>query len=348
MGLVLNLNLIHLVLIGMTSMLETLVQQKQENESEDEELVNMIMTSEEIASDRLTEYVDKSKSYDIDAVKFCEDNPDKCIQKFKVNRNVELEVIEHAPKLFRLVRRGLISEEEIMNSLIPALNYEAIHNFETGQGKSPSFFFFSDDNKIMIKTLKESEFDILVNTDFLINYVMHLVRNPDSILSRYLGVYEVILTDQEPIFFFITENQIGCDLQNVKRCYDLKGSTFRRLVKLPEGMSENADTGLMVLKDQNFLNRDEAERLKISPQIKQNLMETIKRDSDLMRRSGLIDYSIFLVEVNSQNINNSNNKMLKAIAYSMASMSYVVKDAKRKNARDAVGGLSSSLPAARA
>ena len=117
----------------------------------------------------------------------------------------------------------------------------------------------------MIKTLKESEFDILVNTDFLVNYVMHLVRNPDSLLSRYLGVYEVTLTDQDPMFFFITENQIGRDLQNIKRCYDLKGSTFQRLVKLPEDMAENEDTGLMVLKDQNFTNRDETERIKISP-----------------------------------------------------------------------------------
>ena len=80
-----------------------------------------------------------------------------------------------------------------MDSLIPALNYEAIHNFETGQGKSPSFFFFSDDHSIMVKTLKESEFDILFNTDFLVDYVMHLVRNPDSILSRYFGVYEVVI-----------------------------------------------------------------------------------------------------------------------------------------------------------
>ena len=83
-----------------------------------------------------------------------------------------------------------------MNSLIPAVNYEAIHNFETGQGKSPSFFFFSDDNQFMIKTLKPSEFEILMNTDFLVDYVMHLIRNPGSLLSRYLGVYEVKLHRQ--------------------------------------------------------------------------------------------------------------------------------------------------------
>ena len=81
----------------------------------------------------------------------------------------------------------------------------------------------------MIKTLKESEYDILFKTDFLIDYVSHLIRYPDSMISRYYGVYEVNIHGQDPIYFFITENQIGRDLENVKRCYDLKGSTFKRL-----------------------------------------------------------------------------------------------------------------------
>lgn len=81
--------------------------------------------------------------------------------------------------------------------------------------------------------------------------MIHLVKYPDSILSRYLGVYEVKMHRQEPIYFFITENQIGKDFANVKRCYDLKGSTFKRMTNIPPQL-ENKDTGLMVLKDQNF------------------------------------------------------------------------------------------------
>ena len=102
-------------------------------------------------------------------------------------------------------------------------------------------------------------------------------------------------------------------------------------------MGPDDDTGLMVLKDQNFTNREDGERLKISPQVKENLIETIKKDTELMRKSGLIDYSIFLVEVNS-NITNSSNKLLKAIVYSMSSMSYVVKDVQQKGAQDSARG----------
>ena len=46
-----------------------------------------------------------------------------------------------------------------------------------------------------------------------------------------------------------------------------------------------------------------------------------------MQKSGLIDYSIFLVEVNSTNVN-SNNLILKAMVYSVMNMGYVVKDIK--------------------
>lgn len=59
-------------------------------------------------------------------------------------------------------------------------------------------------------------------------------------------------------------------------------------------------------------------------------MQTIKCDSELMQRSGLIDYSIFLVEVNSHDIN-SNNKILKAIVYNLTSMNYVMKEVKNAN-----------------
>ena len=55
-------------------------------------------------------------------------------------------MIEYAPKIFEEIRKQLdISIENLIESLCPENNYEAIHNFLTGSGKSPSFFFFSDD-----------------------------------------------------------------------------------------------------------------------------------------------------------------------------------------------------------
>ena len=45
-----------------------------------------------------------------------------------------------------------------------------------GDGKSPSFFFFSDNSLLMIKTMKQEEFDILFDTEetFLLDYLKHI------------------------------------------------------------------------------------------------------------------------------------------------------------------------------
>jgi hypothetical protein len=58
-----------------------------------------------------------------------------------------------------------VSEQTLLNSLIPSDNFKGVHNFMPGQGKSPSFFFFSENKMLMLKTLKKSEFDILMKND---------------------------------------------------------------------------------------------------------------------------------------------------------------------------------------
>ena len=123
----------------MTSTFQTIIEETTEQDIDEEnQVVNLILNSEKKAKEKLKEYFTASSSHDIDADKFTKENKDKCIKKLRVGRYEELKVVEHAPKLFKLVRRGLKSDQDIMNSLIPALNYEAIHNFETGQGASPA------------------------------------------------------------------------------------------------------------------------------------------------------------------------------------------------------------------
>ena len=115
-----------------------------------------------------------------------------------------------------------------------------MHNFQTGQGKSPSFFFFSDNRKIMLKTLKQKEFDILFEDKFLLKYHQHIINNKDSLLSRLLGVYQVRAKKQTPITFFITENMIGHDCNSISRCWDLKGSLHQRKTKVIDDEDENS------------------------------------------------------------------------------------------------------------
>ena len=56
----------------------------------------------------------------------------------------------------------------------------------------------------------------------------------------------------EKVTFVIMDNLIGQDFMNIKRIYDLKGSTLGRRTKLTE-KEKKEETGLKVLKDLDFL-----------------------------------------------------------------------------------------------
>jgi hypothetical protein len=104
----------------------------------------------------------------VNAHDFKKYNPDFCLGQFKVAQNEMVRVKEYAPRIFKEIRAPLCNDEMIYKSLAPAFNYKAIHNFKPGEGKSPCFFFFSDNDRLMIKTLKMSEFYILM--EFLPDY----------------------------------------------------------------------------------------------------------------------------------------------------------------------------------
>ena len=85
--------------------------------------------------------------------------------------NNTIEIIEYAPAIFSQIRQKFgISDEILFNSFIPVHNIQAIHNFFTGSGKSSSFFFFSDNKTFVLKTLKESEKKLLLESNLLENY----------------------------------------------------------------------------------------------------------------------------------------------------------------------------------
>ena len=65
--------------------------------------------------------------------------------------------------------------------------------FEAGEGvgKSGSFFFFSYDNRFLIKTLQGSEKKKILG--ILDDYIAHLNKSKDnsSLLARIYGIYSI-------------------------------------------------------------------------------------------------------------------------------------------------------------
>ena len=102
----------------------------------------------------------------------------------------------------------------------------------------------------MLKTLKEEEKHLLLETGILENYYQYLMSEKTSLLSKYLGVYTIRVAHMADITCFIMDNLLGKDFANIERIYDLKGSTKGRKAQIS---NPELPTGLKVLKDMNFL-----------------------------------------------------------------------------------------------
>jgi 1-phosphatidylinositol-4-phosphate 5-kinase len=95
-------------------------------------------------------------------------------------------------------------------------------------GKSGSFFYYTADGQFVLKTMKKKEFKYFKS--FIEIYYKHLSKdNPESLISRLLGLHKVIFFRKngkmaKKIYFCIMENVFNTNLKIHMR-YDLKGST---------------------------------------------------------------------------------------------------------------------------
>ena len=119
----------------------------------------------------------------------------------------------------------------------------------------------------------------------LSKYLDRIQNFSDSKLVRILGIFKVNPMKQNLI---IMENL----LVNKNDCiiFDLKGSKVARLVK---GIDDPKYPPMgCILKDINFLLYDK--KIELNRESKQNLTNALQLDFDLLRKCGVIDYSILL------------------------------------------------------
>ncbi|CDW82893.1 1-phosphatidylinositol-4-phosphate 5-kinase [Stylonychia lemnae] len=228
--------------------------------------------------------------------------------------NNTIEIIEFAPATFSAIRQKFgISDDLLFNSFIPIHNIQAIHNFFTGAGKSSSFFFFADNKSFVLKTLKESEKRLLLETNLLENYYEHILQNPNTILSRYYGVYQIRVGNMAEINCFIMDNLLGQDFFNIERIFDLKGSTRGRIVNLSENEIKTG-SGLKVLKDLNFINL--GEKLQVPEHKRNEILNILEKDSLFLSQNNLMDYSLLFIKAKNVDAKKSSEmQKMPAIVY---------------------------------
>ena len=105
-------------------------------------------------------------------------------------------------------------------------------------GKSGSFFYYTEDGKFMLKTIRREEFKLMKS--ILKSYYDHLtVDNPDTLISRIFGLHKILFYRKKSkttkkIYFCIMNNVFNT-VNKIDRRYDLKGSTRGRSTVFPEG-----------------------------------------------------------------------------------------------------------------
>ena len=172
-----------------------------------------------------------------------------------------------------------------------AQNYRNIKLSGKGSGKSGAFFFFSNDNQFLIKTITEQELDNFLQ--LLPDLTKYLGENPNSLIAKIYAVFTYDVNESVERFHFIMQKNVnGYPNDCLMRAYDLKGSTVNRYVDLES--SRSVKNG----KDQNFIETEKNQFYFEDGNLKEPLLEILKQDSIFLSSHGLMDYSLIVYVVN--------------------------------------------------
>jgi len=79
--------------------------------------------------------------------------------------------------------------KQLNESLNPKFNRSMVFKAGEGAGRSGSFFFFSHDNRFIIKTLTNYELKLFLR--ILPSYLNHLKENPKGLLAKIYGLFTI-------------------------------------------------------------------------------------------------------------------------------------------------------------
>lgn len=152
-------------------------------------------------------------------------------------------------------------------------------------GKSGSFFYYSQDYRFIIKTIRHNEH--LYLRKILLYYYEHVKNNSNTLLSRFIGLHRVKLPKSKKIHFVVMGN-IFPQNRMIHEIYDIKGSTLGRYVSSDDIKSSS----LTVRKDRNWI--QSGRRLLLSPEKRAILLEQLIIDERFLESLNIMDYSLLV------------------------------------------------------
>lgn len=166
------------------------------------------------------------------------------------------------------------------------------------EGKSGAFLYFSCDNRFIIKTATSEEWKCLIG--LLPDYYEHIVHNPNSLINRMVGAFELSLLNHR-MRVIIVESCFPSGV-SIHQRFDLKGSWVGRSTKQRKSQVplwgrefDVQDVRKGVLKD-----LDMQTPLMLHPHVAKQMGKQLRSDIDFLGGAGIMDYSILLGITNGQ------------------------------------------------
>lgn len=202
---------------------------------------------------------------------------------------------DYAPWVFRELREDYFHLDPA--DYLLSLTAKYILSELGSPGKSGSFFYFSRDYRFIIKTIHHAEHKYL--RSILKDYYEHIRSNPHTLLSRFYGLHRVKLPRGRKIHFVIMNNLFPPH-RDIHETYDLKGSAIGR-----EYSEEKAKTNpKATLKDLNWVRRGRI--FELGPEKRTLFAEQVRRDMELLKKIGVMDYSLLIGIHNMERGNRDN------------------------------------------
>jgi len=116
------------------------------------------------------------------------------------------------------------------------------------------------------------------------HYFRHCASNPNTILTRFLGMYRVKLYHLRRNVKFVIMNSVFDTDKVLSSFYDLKGSVLGR----------DAKVGESVKKDNDLRRELPQSALRLQPDVRERLREQVRRDCNFLKDMKIMDYSMLV------------------------------------------------------
>ena len=150
------------------------------------------------------------------------------------------------------------------------------------EGKSGSFFYFSNDGRYLIKTIPHRELKSLVR--LLPAYVRHVETRRHTLLPRFMGAYRILFPGKKNVHFVVMTNVFSTP-RVIHERFDLKGSTHGRTAGA-KNLEQYPD---LVRKD-----LDLHVPFALRPDARSTILEEISSDLAFLRKVYTMDYSLLV------------------------------------------------------